>query len=157
MNPYPTALPTAEVPTPYRTEPVRVVGDAAIEELRQTRPWVTLMSVLSALACAFIVMVSIAIGAAGVARSGKPIVALTALFYLPMGALYVYPAIALWWYRKAIAALEASRSPDQLELALRRQKSFWKYCGIATVIVIVVYFGLAFVLLAIWQFLAPSR
>jgi hypothetical protein len=62
------------------------------------------------------------------------------LIYVPLAALYIYPGMKLWAYASAIARLLASRSTADLESALGQQKSFWKFSGIAAIVVVVLYF-----------------
>lgn len=59
--------------------------------------------------------------------------------YIPLAALYVYPTIKLWQYAGAIGRLIGSRSSADLEAALLRPKSFWKFSGIAMLVLIGVY------------------
>jgi cation transporter-like permease len=61
------------------------------------------------------------------------------LVYLPIGAIYVYPAVKLWAYSSAIARLSTSRATGDLEAALDQQRAFWKYCGVAMVAMIALY------------------
>jgi len=56
-----------------------------------------------------------------------------------MGGLYLYPAIKLLGFASAIARLTASHAMNDLEDALKQQKSFWKFSGIAAIAIIVLY------------------
>ena len=144
MNPY---APTAASPTPYRTEPIMVVNERAVELLRLTRPWVLLLSVLLFLGCGLMLLAGIGMAVVSLLLPGTPsAMGLVALIYVPLAGVYVYPAIKLWSYGSSIAALVSNRTMTDLERALEQQKSFWKYCGISAVVMIGVYilgFGVA--------------
>jgi hypothetical protein len=146
--PYPAAAYPAP-PAPYGAPPAGNVSEHAVELLRQTRPWVLFLSVLFFLASGFMLLAGlgmVALGAATTTDAAKFSPALIGLVYVPLAFLYVYPAIKLWKYGSAIGQLVASRSAADLEAALGQQKSFWKYSGIAAIVVIVLYvvvFGVA--------------
>jgi hypothetical protein len=65
------------------------------------------------------------------------------ILYIPFALLYLYPGMKLWGYASAISRLALSRSPQDLEAALGQQKSFWKFAGILTMVVIILYVILA--------------
>jgi hypothetical protein len=166
MNPYnpppsPYAPPGAAAP-PYPMGMMQqgagpgapgTVGEIAVEMLRQTRPWVMFLSILSFVFAAFALlgglMMLVAGAIASSASSGGPPMALLGLVYLPLAALYVYPGIKLWSYGSAIGRLVASRASGDLEAALQHQKSFWKFTGIAAIVVIVFYVIFFFVMMAV--------
>jgi beta-lactamase regulating signal transducer with metallopeptidase domain len=58
--------------------------------------------------------------------------------YIVMALLYLFPAIYLSRYAKAITRLQQSRAVAELENALHQQKSFWKFVGVMAVIGMVV-------------------
>lgn len=122
------------------------VSDVAVEMLRQTKPWVTLLAVMSFIGSALMLLAGLFMIVAGAfARSSGPFPpALLGAIYLPLAFLYIYPALKLWLFSSAIGRLVASRSAADLEAALLQQKSFWKFLGILTVVMIAVY-GLVFV------------
>jgi hypothetical protein len=144
-NPYASPAPTAPYGSassePYRTDDRAEVSDAAVELLRQTKPWVTFLSVMSFIGAGFMALGGIFMIAAGaIAPSGSsaPAAAL-GVVYLPMAALYIYPALKLWGFSSSIGRLLASRSNMDLEAALGQQKSFWKFAGIMTIVMIALY------------------
>ena len=145
-NPYASPAPAAPYGSsaePYRTDERAEVTDAAVELMRQTKPWVTLLAVISFIGAGFMLLGGISLMALGVlapsnGASPIPMAALGAV-YIPFAALYVYPALKLWGYSSAIGRLLASRSAMDLEAALSQQKSFWKFAGIATIVMIVLY------------------
>ena len=59
--------------------------------------------------------------------------------YIVMAILYILPAVFLWMYADRIRNFLRQRSPGALASALEAQKSFWKFVGILTVIVLCIY------------------
>ena len=122
------------------------VTDMTVEMLRQTKPWVMFLSVMSFIGSAFMLLGGIFMIVAGAfvpTGSGMSTSAL-GLVYLPMAFLYIYPALKLWSFGGAIGRLTQSRSAFDLEAALGQQKSFWKFAGITTIVMIALY-GIFFI------------
>jgi hypothetical protein len=154
MNPYsppaPSAASYADAP-PYAPSQGGAVSEAAIEELRQTRPWVIFMAVMTFLGAAFTLLGALgmfamgaiipaglgAAGGAGANAAMGPMMGAiyggTGFLYLCLSGAYVYPAIKLWSFGSAIGRLLASRSASDLEDALKQQKSYWKFWAIAVI------------------------
>jgi hypothetical protein len=146
MNPYsPPAAPAPYAVAPYPAAPLPQGAPSAVTELtvdllRQTRPWVLFMSVLTFLSCGLVLVLSVVMVVAGFVTSGSDAFPkFVGLLYLPFGLLYVYPGIKLWKYASAIGRLVASRTAAELEVALAEQKSFWKYLGVMAAVVVVLY------------------
>jgi hypothetical protein len=145
-NPYASPAPTAPYGSatggePYRSDDRAEVSDAAVELLRQTKPWVTLLSVVAFICTALMLLGGIGMMVAGaLAPQGgaAPAAALGAV-YIPMSFLYIYPGLKLWSFSSSIGRLLASRSNMDLEAALGQQKSFWKFAGIVTIVMIALY------------------
>ncbi len=162
-NPYASPAPTAPYGStgvePYRGSDDRAeVSDAAVEMLRQTKPWVMFLSIMSFIGSGFMLLGGISVMALGaMAPSGGavPTAALGAI-YIPLAFLYIYPALKLWGFSSAIGRLLASRSTMDLESALGQQKSFWKFAGILTIIMIALY-GVFFVVMIMVGVTAASR
>jgi hypothetical protein len=139
MNPY--SPPGASAPPAYGTDDRAGVTDLTVEMLRQTRPWVLFISVMSFIGSAFMLLGGVAMLLMGLAMpSGRgPNMAILSVFYIPMAFLYVYPALKLWSYGSSIAKVVVSRAPADLEQALAHQKSFWKFVGISMLVLIGLY------------------
>jgi hypothetical protein len=58
---------------------------------------------------------------------------------LVLSLLYLPPALFLWSYAGGIAELQRGGGQLALEKAIRSQKSFWKYVGILTCVVMGLY------------------
>jgi hypothetical protein len=149
MNPYsppvasPAQYPGASLPYDASAPPAGAVSDLAVDLLRQTRPWVIFLSILAFVGCALMLVLGLLMTGIGLMAPGpagaKGIQAMVGVVYLPFGFLYIYPGIKMWMYGSAIGRLMASRAPSDLEAALLQQKSFWKFSGIAAIVMIGVY------------------
>ena len=62
--------------------------------------------------------------------------------YLVFAFLYIYPSLRLWQYASSISLLEVQPNTFNLETALDRQRSFWKFVGIMITIMLVFYAGI---------------
>ena len=115
------------------------VSELAIELLRQTRPWVLFLSILAFLGSGFMLIAGVAFAGIGLASGSGGLQGAVGLMYLPIGLIYVYPAIKMWAYGSAISRLGISRATVDLESALAQQKSLWKFLGIAVIVMIALY------------------
>ena len=112
----------------------------ALDMLRQTKPWVRFLSVLMIIAICFGalgLLISLA-AISQVSNSGG----VAATYTIVMGLvlmLYIVPTIFLSRYASRIGDLLHRRGPADLEAALEAQKSFWKFVGIFTLVLLCVY------------------
>lgn len=146
MNPYQPYAPPAAVAGPpqpgYATGTSAGVSDLALEMLRQTRPWVIFLGILSFVGCALMLFVGVGMAIMGLVMAGatkSPATALLGFVYIPLGLVYLYPGLKLVKYGSAIGRLLETRASADLEDALLQQKSMWKFSGIAAIVVIVLY------------------
>jgi hypothetical protein len=143
MNPYaPPTSPYAPPPAMAPAAPGGAVSEQSIEMLRQTRPWVMLMGVLCFIGSAFMLlgglgMLAMGALASATAKSAAPMA--LGVVYIPLAGLYIYPGLKLTKYGGAIGRLLQSRASVDLDAALGEQKSFWKFAGITTIVMIVLY------------------
>ena len=145
MNPYaPPTSPYASAPAMAPAgAPGGIVSEQSVEMLRQTRPWVTLLGVLCFIGSALMLLGGLgmmAMGAMASATSAKTVapMALGAV-YIPFAGLYVYPGLKLTKYGSAIGRLLQTRAVADLDSALEQQKSFWKFAGITSIVMVVLY------------------
>ncbi len=147
-----------------------VVAQEVMAELAATKPWVRFMSVLLFVGAGFILLIGLVMLLGGGAmwtsvngvkttRSmGAPGMAgfMTgaAIVYVLMAFLYIYPAVKLWKYASRIGDLLAAPSSLSLALALREQKSFWKFLGIMVIAIFVLYFVIIIAAVAFGGFAA---
>jgi len=70
---------------------------------------------------------------------GSGMMAGMGIFYLVFSILYIFPSLRLWQYASSISNLESSQQTLDLETALDRQRSFWKFVGIMVTLTIILY------------------
>lgn len=138
MNPYLPPADASHFPNPAGGG--ASVTELTVEMLRQTKPWVQLIGVLSLVGAGFMALGAVSMLAmAAVGPRGSGFSGAIGLVYLPFAALYIYPGIKLWKYGSAINRLMMSRDQGDLELALEQQKSFWKFSGISLIVLVILY------------------
>jgi hypothetical protein len=108
-----------------------------LDSLRQTKPWVRLLSV-----CGFITIGLMVIGGAfnmmGFSKTAAensfiPFF-LLGICNMAMGILYFFPSLFLFRFASSIGRLLDGGGTNEMEEALANQKSFWKFTGILTLI-----------------------
>lgn len=118
------------------------VSAVSLEHLRNTKPWVRLLSVMGFIGSALLVIVALAmmVGSSfmGEQFSGAMGVGL-GVAYLLFALFYIYPSVCLWRYANSIQALLSTRRTVDLETALGQQKSFWRFVGILMAFILVIY------------------
>ena len=126
----------------YREQNGAQASETSVDMLRQTKPWVTFLSVMGFISTGLMLFAGVGMILVGaIAPSGaSPFPpALFGVMYLPMAFVYIYPSLKLWSYSGAIGRLMATRSMADLEAALAQQKSFWKFVAILTIAMMVLY------------------
>lgn len=119
------------------------------EMLWKTRPWVRFVSVMMFIASLLMIagaVFGLVLGNIG-GRQGAPVI--FSLVYVVMSLMYAIPASYLWAYADRIGVFLADRTTVSLARALQMQKSFWKFVGIALIIVVCVYVGLFVIAMAL--------
>jgi hypothetical protein len=112
------------------------VPEEAVEALRETRPWVTLLAILGFIGAGFVVLAGLSILAFG-NSFGNGLPPAFGLVYILMAGLYVLPSVLLMRYSSSIGRLLAGAGSNGLVDALRSQRAFWRAVGIMTLVVIV--------------------
>lgn len=148
-NPYDT--PVVSDNSQVRYVHAGMVDDGVIQQLLGTRPWVRMFSVILFIGLAFMALAGIGMFFSGAvsmgsrpARSLSPfggggfMIAMGAI-YLLLAMLYIFPGVKLWKYASRISRLEGSRSMQDLEQALNEQRAFWKFSGVALIVMICLY------------------
>ncbi len=118
------------------------ISPSVVGMLRQTKPWVRLLAVLGFIGIAFMVLASVSMLALGSTMGGglpAGFGVAMMLGYLVMAGIQLPAAIFLNRYASRIGALVNSGAPGDLEEALAAQKSFWRYVGILTLIMLCLY------------------
>ncbi len=114
------------------------ITERTAQIMHQTKGWTTFLSVLGFVGVGFMLLGGFACLALG-AATGNFQVGMMGVLYLPMAALYVYPTLKLWGYGKAVGVLLTTRKDADLEAALDQQRAFWRFLGIMTIVMMVLY------------------
>jgi hypothetical protein len=112
------------------------------EMLRQTRPWVLFLAILGFIGCGLFVLVGLFAMLASAASSysrHSEFALLGMLIYLLLAVLYFVPSYYLLKYGGGIRRFLDSGQAAEMENALSYQKSFWRFVGIMTIIVLSIY------------------
>jgi hypothetical protein len=130
------------------------ISPLILEHLRLTRPWVKLVAILGFIGSAFLLIAALvmmvfgsAIGLMGPQSADNPLSAAfgagfgvgIGLVYILLAFLYIAPSLYLLRYARAIQALLANPQVPTLEEALGHQKSFWRFVGICTAVILILY------------------
>lgn len=117
-----------------------------VQFLADTRPWVVLLGVLGMIGCGLVVMVAVVflglgntMGVDGLDSLGG---AAVGLLYIFLAFLYFFPSLYLLRYGRAIKRVRGRGEVIAAEDALRHQAKFWRFVGVATAIVLVLYGGI---------------
>jgi Family of unknown function (DUF5362) len=120
------------------------VSSLVLEHLKNTKPWVRLLSILGFIGAVLMLILGVVVIAGGslvqglTGDTGFPVAAL-GVIYLAAAFLYIAPSMYLWRYGKAIGVLLDSPRVRNLEEALGHQKSFWRFAGICAAVILVLY------------------
>jgi hypothetical protein len=111
------------------------------EHLRATKPWVRLISVIMFISVGLMFLGGLVMmlmpSPAGMRGFGfGPIVG---IFYFIFGLLYLLPAYFLHQYASSINDFLQGGGDSAMENALGSQKSFWRFVGILTLVIISLY------------------
>ncbi len=134
---------------------VQPVTRLMAQYLLATRPWVLFLSIMGFIGCGLMVLAGLGMmvfgGLVGKQPAGFPLpMGAFGLICLVMAALYAAPAWLLFSYASAIKRYRHSGSSRAMEAALASQKSFWKFVGIVTIVVLAIYLvGFLIVIVAV--------
>lgn len=128
-----------------------------IESLRATKPWVKFLSILMFIMVGLVFLGGLAMMFASPMgmRGGASVGPLMGFVYWIMGGLYLAPAIFLYRYASSIDDLVRGGGDTAMEMALESQKSFWKFTGIVTLVVLCFY--LIMIVLAMFAAMSVFR
>jgi hypothetical protein len=124
-----------------------VVTAKTVEMLRQTQPWVRFLSVLGFIGTALMILAGL-FGLLGAAMGGSAELGVMMVAYLLVGLLYFIPTMYLSRYATAINRFRQGLHVAEMETALEAQKSFWKFVGIVTLVILALYVVLILVAIA---------
>lgn len=140
-NPYtPPSSPLSAPPRPGLSP--EGVGSTTLGYLKDTKPWVRLFSVLGFIGSAFLVIFALLlmVGAGFMGEEFQGAIGVgMGVAYLLFAVLYIMPSVYLWRYASSIQTLLSSRRTADLDEALKQQKSFWRFLGILTAVLLCIY------------------
>lgn len=104
--------------------------------------WMKFFALLGCVGIAFLVLCTIlmmAVGSHIPMFSGMMSLRWFSLIYIVLAVLYVWPIIYL--FRSSAAAKLAEESNDNVQMVefLKNNRSFWKFCGILSIVMIALY------------------
>jgi hypothetical protein len=119
------------------TAPPPSLTEAAVGRLKAAGPWMFFLSIVSFAGCGISLLAGIIIRLAGSLPSyfglSGPLVG---CFYVVMAVVSFLPARFLFLAGSKLRSLKADDSGELLEEALRNNASFWKFCGILSIVAI---------------------
>jgi hypothetical protein len=138
-----------------------VLTENALLHLKDAAPWLRFLAIIGFIACGLTVLVGIVMvialaitgngfasaefqeiaEAEGVLKGStwfekitNGLGAFMGIIYIGIAVLYFFPSKFLWTFGEKLRAYLQTNSSADLELALKNNKSFWKYMGIATIV-----------------------
>jgi len=135
--------------TPIIPEKSHSAGNLTITMLRylkEASPWLKFLGILGFISCGFMALwalfyIIVAITATTLMSSLAPMMGLAALpfwlivpIYIAAAVLFFFPSYFLFNFGTKIRKFIVSNSDEDLELALKNNKSYWKFCGIITIV-----------------------
>jgi hypothetical protein len=127
--------------------------ETMLSYLKEASPWLRFIGVLgfigSGLMCLGGIIFMIVMFAASdfTENLGGALTGLIGLIYIPMGALYFFPARFTYYFGAKIRDYRFTNSEQDLEMAFKNNKSLWKFIGILAIIALA--FIPLFIILAI--------
>jgi len=120
-----------------------------VEQLKKTRPWVLLISILGFIFTALMAIGTLGIffGGGAAIFSGSPgmqgmgpgaMIMGMGFMYLLMTILYFFISLKLYKFADGIKKFIATGTSQDMEFALKQQASFWKIVGILTLITLII-------------------
>jgi hypothetical protein len=112
-----------------------------IEYLQATKPWVRFMSVITFILAGLMILLGLFMILMPIApgMQGFGIGPVIGIAYILMAGLYVAPAVFLYQFASAIGDLMLGGRDVAMEAALGSQKSFWRFVGILSLVLICIY------------------
>jgi hypothetical protein len=128
-------------------ESVGAITETMISWMKQTSSWIRFLSILGFVYAGLIIVPSLLIAllfplvdsfaAAFTAESGMPVGVFSIViifFVLVIGLVIIFPLMYLRNYGSKLRTYVQTNNTSALELAFKNNKSFWKFCGILTII-----------------------
>jgi len=138
INPY--QAPDADLNAPKPSVSSNGLTVDMIKYLREAAPWIRFIGILSFIGCGIIVLAGVGFMIAmpllagftnlyaGLLSSSMGIV------YIIIGVIMFFPARFTYSFGSKIRSFIQSNNEHDLEMALKNNKSLWKFCGILCII-----------------------
>ena len=119
--------------------------EVAKEHVLSTAKWMKFLAILGCIGAVFMILCGICVmtfsgvmdfGFYDGIPGGSYITIFMSIFYLIMAGIYIYPIICLLRASKAAQMAVATNSNEQMVEFLSNNKSFWKFCGILTIVML---------------------
>jgi hypothetical protein len=111
-----------------------------VQLLLAMRPWIRFFSVLGFIGCGLLAIGGLVFGAVGSLSEELGIAGpLMAVLYLVMAVLYLFPSLHLHRCANALRDLAASGRPELIEDSLLHQHRFWRFMGVAMIVILCLY------------------
>lgn len=133
-----------------------VVTSVMIAHLQATKPWVRLMSIILFISVGLMILVGVVMMFMPATPGMGGIGPLIGILYILLSGLYIVPGIFLHRYASSIGDLLEGGGDVAMEAALGSQKSFWRFVGIVTLIVIALYV-LAIIFMILFGMMSAMR
>lgn len=125
-------------------ETTLVITEAGKKDVLTTAKWSKFYAVLSFIGVAICVLMGILLLVSGHFISqlepelSVAMLAPLGLVYIVMGGVLVMPALYLWQFSQKAEQAIANNNTEMMEQALNRMKSYWKFMGIFTIVMLAV-------------------
>ncbi|MDR0443356.1 MAG: hypothetical protein LBH44_08135 [Treponema sp.] len=119
-----------------------VLSEKMLRYLKEASPWLRFMGILGFISCGLIagggliLIIAMAAVSSFTEELNQFPVWIFILIYLPMGLLYFFPSRFIYNFGTKIRNFQFSNSNEDLELAFKNNKSFWKFLGIMSIILL---------------------
>jgi len=125
---------------PEKSQIAGNLTEVMLRYLRETSPWLKLVGILGFIGCGFYILYGIIFGIASVAFTNLigdfaniPFWLLTPLS-IAGAALIFFPSRFLYNFGSKISKYQYSNSDEDLEIAFKNNKSYWKFIGILLIL-----------------------
>jgi uncharacterized membrane protein len=115
------------------------INNESILQLKQTRKWTALLSILGFVFLTVIVLISVValVNMRGAAENQKQL--LTVVPLILMGVIYFFPIYYLWKFSKHSKKSIALNDTSELTLSLKYLKSHYKFMAILILVIVIGY------------------
>ncbi len=132
--------------SPESSQPRLLEIDYVRQMLNTTAKWTKFLGIMGFIACGFVVLAALSMFTLGNGLSeipNMPVAFMTGGFlgtmYLLAAVLYFFPSRYLYQFSEKLNQAIQSEDETQLVLALDKNKSFFKFIGITTIVVLALY------------------